>query len=169
MIVTANLNPKRPYNYVCPKYNIVSKYNYTNVYWKFISISGYSWVGTVSLDEFTTKHQTNVSAIHSTQLIVLVKAISLQGVNILLTTASRIWNDVINPAEWFIIFIVKMHVYSQGHINVCAKWTFYLHHIVLEKKCLKRSQDMLEILSHHQLILCYIESVANFTYKHPKI
>ena len=32
-------------------------------------------------------------------VFVLVKAISLQGVNIPLTTASSIWNDVINPAE----------------------------------------------------------------------
>ena len=82
-------------------------------------------MGTVSTEEFITKHQTYVSAIHSTQLIVLVfvlvKAISLQGVNIPLTTASSIWNDVINPAEWFIISIMKIHVYSQGYIYVCAK------------------------------------------------
>ena len=44
-----------------------------------------------------------------------------------------------------------------------------LHHIVLENKCLKRSPNILEIPSHHQLIMCSIESVANFTYKHPKI
>ena len=31
MIVTANLNAKRPYNSACPKYNIMSKYNNTNV------------------------------------------------------------------------------------------------------------------------------------------
>ena len=82
-------------------------------------------MGIVSPEEFTTKHQTNVSAIHSSQLIVLVfvlvKAISLQGANIPLITASSIWNDVINPAEWFIISIIKIHVYSQGHIYVCAK------------------------------------------------
>ena len=82
-------------------------------------------MGTVSPEEFTNKQQTNVSAIHSTQLIVLVfvlvKEISLQCVNIPLTTESSIWNDVINPAEWFIISIMKTHVYSQGHIYVCAK------------------------------------------------
>ena len=82
-------------------------------------------MATVSPEEFTTKHQTNVSLIHSTQLIVLVfvlvKAISLLGVNILLTAASIIWNDVINPAEWLILSIMKMHAYSQGHIYVCEK------------------------------------------------
>ena len=80
---------------------------------------------TVSPEKFTTKRQTNVSEIHSTQLIVLlfvlVKAISLQGVNIPLATVSSIWNDVINPAEWFIISIMRMLEYSQGHEYVCAK------------------------------------------------
>ena len=31
MIVNVNLNPKRPYNSACLKYNIVSKYNNTKV------------------------------------------------------------------------------------------------------------------------------------------
>ena len=33
---------------------------------------------------------------------------------------------------------------------------------------IKRSQNILEILSHHQIILCSLESMANSTYKHPK-
>ena len=64
-------------------------------------------MGTVSPEEFTTKHQANVSAIHSTQIIVLVfvlvfvlvKAISLQGVHIPLITA-RLYTARSNPMEY---------------------------------------------------------------------
>ena len=44
-----------------------------------------------------------------------------------------------------------------------------LHHIVLEKEISKRSHNILEIPRNLQLILRFIESMANFTYKHPKI
>ena len=43
-----------------------------------------------------------------------------------------------------------------------------LYHVVLEKNS-KRSQNIPEIPSHHHLILCSIKSMANSTYKHPKI
>ena len=80
---------------------------------------------TVSAKKITTKHQTNVSEIHSTPLIVLVfvlvNATSLGGVNILLTTASGRWYDVINPSEWFTISILRMLEYSQCHIYLCTK------------------------------------------------
>ena len=49
---------------------------------KFLIIFGYSWVGTVLSEEFNTKHQSNVSEIHSTPLIVLVNSISSGGVTI---------------------------------------------------------------------------------------
>ena len=41
-----------------------------------------------------------------------------------------------------------------------------LHHIVLGGKL---SQNILKILSYHQLIMCSIKSMANSTYKHRKI
>ena len=43
------------------------------------------------------------------------------------------------------------------------------HHVVLEKNNLQISQNILEIPTHYQWILCSIESMANSTYKHPKI
>ena len=57
---------------------------------------------------FTLKHQTDVSEIHSTPLNVLVNATTSGGLNIPLSTASSIWYDVINPAEWFIISIMSI-------------------------------------------------------------
>ena len=75
---------------------------------------------TVSPQEFTTKHQTSVSEIHSTTLIVLMfvllNATSAGDVNFPLTTASNIWYDVINLAEWFTFYIMRMTEYSQCHI-----------------------------------------------------
>ena len=45
-----------------------------------------------------------------------------------LITASSIWNDVINLAEWFIISIMRMHEYSPDHIcmfKIDIFFTFY--------------------------------------------
>ena len=81
---------------------------------KYISLDTVEWTCTVSSHEFTTKHQTDISAIHSTQLIV-------GGVNITLTTTSSIWYDVINHAELLTISIMIMTEYSKCHVYVCAK------------------------------------------------
>ena len=66
-------------------------------------------------------HQTDVSAIHITPVIVLLNATFSVGVNIPLNTASSIWYDVINLAEWFTISIMRMTEYSQCHVYVSAK------------------------------------------------
>ena len=68
MIVTASLNPKSPYNCACPNRiecpNIITH--------NFIGSSQQLWkqlsgICTVSPHEFTTKHQTDISAntVHS--------------------------------------------------------------------------------------------------------
>ena len=65
------------------------------------------------------------SEIHSTLQIVLVFVLvnvtSSGGVNISLNTASRIWYDVINHAEWFTISILRITKYNQCQVYVCAK------------------------------------------------
>ena len=71
MIVNVNLNPKSPYNSACP--NIIQCQNI--ITHKFIEISLHLWIqlsGHCLLEEFTTKHQSNVSEKHSTPLIVFV-------------------------------------------------------------------------------------------------
>ena len=73
MILTANLNPNSPYS---SEKNIMSKYDNTKVYWNVsATLDTVEWDMHFSHQEFTTKHPTDVSAIHSTQLIqkVLVK------------------------------------------------------------------------------------------------
>ena len=75
---------------------------------KFLIILGHSWVSTVLPEEFPTNHQSNVSEIHSTLLIVLVYETLSGGATIPLITASNIWYYIINPAEWFTISIMRM-------------------------------------------------------------
>ena len=55
-----------------------------------------------------------------------------------------------------------MYVQSRHFMN-------NLHHIVLENTCKTISQNILETPSHHQLIMCSIESMAKSTYKRPKL
>ena len=69
---------------------------------------------TVSPEEVTTKHQSNVSEIHSTPLIVMVNATSFGR-------CKHDWYDAINTAEWFTTSMMRMPEYSQGHVYVCAK------------------------------------------------
>ena len=68
---------------------------------KFLIILGHSWVSTDLPEEFPTNHQSNVSEIHSTLLIVLVYETLSGGATISLITTSNIWYYIINPAEWF--------------------------------------------------------------------
>ena len=74
----------------------------------------------------------------------------------------------INPAEWFTISIMRMIEYSQYHV-LCMLKVDILSTIstTLFLKMSKRSQNILEIPSDHPLLLCSIESMANYTCKHP--
>ena len=55
-----------------------------------------------------------VSEIHSILLIMLVNVTPFGGYQVL-------WYDAINPAERFIISMMGMPEYSQGHVYVCEK------------------------------------------------
>ena len=83
----------------------------------------------------------------------------------------RIWYYIINPAEWFTTSIMRMTEDSQCHVYVCAMYISYEQSPprCSWKKYLKWSQNILEIPSNYQLILCSIESMVISTYKHPKI
>ena len=97
--------------------------------------------------------QPNSGAVH----ILITIASSYYGM-----TQSTLQNGLQHP-WWECLNTVRatyIYVHSRHFMN-------NLHHIVIEIY-LKRSYNILEIRSHHQLILCSIESMANSTHKYPK-
>ena len=152
----------------------MSKYINTKVYWSIsATLDTVDWECTASPQEFTIKHQTDVSYIHSTPLIVLVNATSAGGVNIPLTTASiiMVWCNqpftmvhTIHDENYWIqsvprICMCKVDISFYEQSPPRCSWKIYI----------KRSQNIIDIPSHHQIILCSIESIVNSMYKDPKI